>query len=100
MTNSEVEQALYCAKESAEITLCEECKLYETCDHSTRKDIAQIWVEALEENDKLKAEIERLKSRNCQTCANKGKCAIFDNFNIDYCSDWEKGGNNGNSKNR
>src|SRR5574344_693424 len=83
---------------------------------------------ALKENTKLKAEIEqlksefetyyklylasidarqiltecveRLKSRNCQTCANKGKCAIFDNFNIDYCSDWEKGGNNGNYKNR
>ena len=53
---------------------------------------------ALEENDKLKAEIEQLKSRTCQSCVNKGKCAIFDNFNIDYCSDWEKGGNNGNSK--
>lgn len=62
MTNSEIKQALYCAKESAEITLCEECKLYETCDHSTRKDIAQIWIEALEENDKLKAEIEQLKN--------------------------------------
>ena len=42
-------------------------------------------------NDKLKAEIEQLKSRTCQSCVNKGKCAIFDNFNIDYCSDWEKG---------
>ena len=49
-------------------------------------------------NDKLKAEIEQLKSRTCQSCVNKGKCAIFDNFNIDYCSDWEKGGSNGNSK--
>ena len=39
----------------------------------------------------MEGENERLKSRTCQSCANKGKCAIFDNFNIDYCSDWKKG---------
>ena len=58
----------------------------------------ELIISALEENNKLKAENERIKSRNCQSCVNKEKCAIFDNFNIDYCSDWEKGGNNGNSK--
>ena len=31
-----------------------------------------------------------LKGMTCGTCRNKGKCAIFDNFNIKYCSDWEK----------
>lgn len=32
-----------------------------------------------------------LKGMTCETCRNYGKCAIEDNFNIKYCSDWEKG---------
>lgn len=32
-----------------------------------------------------------VKGMTCDTCRNKGKCAINDNFNIRYCSDWEKG---------
>lgn len=31
-----------------------------------------------------------LKGMTCETCRNHGKCAIEDNFNIKYCSDWEK----------
>ena len=27
---------------------------------------------------------------SCDTCRNKGKCAIYDNFNIQFCSDWEE----------
>ena len=31
-----------------------------------------------------------LKGMTCETCRNHGKCAIEDNFNIKYCSDWER----------
>ena len=31
-----------------------------------------------------------LKSMTCENCRNKGKCAIYDNFNIKYCSDFER----------
>lgn len=61
MTNNEVKNALYCARQHAEETICEECDLYNVCDHSTTKDIARIWIKSLEEIDKLRAEIERLK---------------------------------------
>ena len=26
--------------------------------------------------------------QDCSQCRERGKCAIHDNFNIDYCSDW------------
>ena len=29
--------------------------------------------------------------KECSTCSDKGYCAIFDNFNIDYCSDYRGG---------
>ena len=32
--------------------------------------------------------LEKTSDKNCSRCINKGKCAIHDNFNIDYCSDW------------
>ena len=32
---------------------------------------------------------EIVKGMTCDTCRSKGMCAIFDNFNIRYCSDWE-----------
>ena len=50
------------------------------------------YCELRECNKKLESEIYQLKSRTCQSCVNKSTCAIFDNFNIDYCSDWEKCG--------
>ena len=28
---------------------------------------------------------------HCETCADRNKCAIHDNFNIKYCSDWQHG---------
>lgn len=31
-----------------------------------------------------------LKGMTCETCRDHGKCAIEDNFNIKYCSDWRK----------
>lgn len=33
---------------------------------------------------------EQINDRDCSKCRNKGTCAIYDNFNIHYCSDWEK----------
>ena len=32
--------------------------------------------------------LEKTSDKNCSKCIDKGKCAIHDNFNIDYCSDW------------
>ena len=32
--------------------------------------------------------LEKTSDKNCSMCIDKGKCAIHDNFNIDYCSDW------------
>lgn len=60
MTNNEVKNALYCARQHAEETVCEECDLYNICDHSTIKDMARIWIKSFEEIDKLRAEIEQL----------------------------------------
>lgn len=31
-----------------------------------------------------------LKGMTCETCRDHGKCDIEDNFNIKYCSDWER----------
>lgn len=31
-----------------------------------------------------------LAAKDCGNCVNKGKCAIYDNFNIDFCSDWRE----------
>ena len=35
--------------------------------------------------------LEKTSDKNCSKCVNKSKCAIHDNFNIDYCSDWRMG---------
>ena len=32
--------------------------------------------------------LEKQSDKNCSRCVNKNQCAIHDNFNIDYCSDW------------
>lgn len=32
--------------------------------------------------------LEKTSDKKCLMCIDKGKCAIYDNFNIDYCSDW------------
>lgn len=29
-----------------------------------------------------------LSVKECGNCMNKGKCSIYDNYNIDFCSDW------------
>ena len=31
------------------------------------------------------------KTLNCSNCADRNKCAIHDNFNIQYCSDYRPG---------
>jgi len=31
-----------------------------------------------------------LVEKNCLHCVEKDKCAIHDNFNIDFCSDWRE----------
>ena len=33
--------------------------------------------------------LEKLSDKNCSRCVDRNRCAIHDNFNIDYCSDWE-----------
>ena len=32
--------------------------------------------------------LEKTSDKECSKCIERGKCAIYDNFNIDYCSDW------------
>ena len=32
--------------------------------------------------------LQQTGDKECSRCINRGKCAIYDNFNIDYCSDW------------
>ena len=42
---------------------------------------------------KLGVTLERtalLVEKECKHCANRGKCSIYDNHNIDFCSDWEE----------
>ena len=43
------------------------------------------------ENCEYGMAIEALRQtadKDCSQCKDKGRCAIHDNFNIDYCSDW------------
>lgn len=42
---------------------------------------------------KLGITLERialLVEKECEHCADRSKCAIYDNFNIDFCSDWRE----------
>lgn len=32
--------------------------------------------------------LEKQSDKNCSRCADRNRCAIYKNFNIDYCSDW------------
>lgn len=34
--------------------------------------------------------LEKTSDKLCARCTHKNKCAIFDNFNVDYCSDWSE----------
>lgn len=44
---------------------------------------------AMLEARKLAAKmLEHTTDKDCSQCLDKGHCAIHDNFNIDYCSDW------------
>lgn len=45
------------------------------------------WKEAL--NTAIKS-LEKTSDKNCSKCIDKGRCAIYDNFYINYCSDWRK----------
>lgn len=48
-------------------------------------------VEYREQFESIKIAIESLEKTSdegCSRCIYRGKCTIFDNFNIDYCSDW------------
>lgn len=45
---NEIEQALYCMKESTEIVVCEACINFDNCNHTKQKEMAQLAVEALE----------------------------------------------------
>ena len=42
------------------------------------EDACMIGVEALRQT----------ADKDCSQCKDKDRCAIHDNFNIDYCSDW------------
>ena len=33
------------------------------------------------------AALEKNLTKNCSRCVDRNRCAIHDNFNIDYCSD-------------
>ena len=32
--------------------------------------------------------LRQTADNDCSQCRERGRCAIHDNFNIDYCSDW------------
>lgn len=38
--------------------------------------------------DRAIAALEKQSDKNCSRCVNRNRCAIHDNFNVDYCSDW------------
>jgi hypothetical protein len=45
------------------------------------------------EHEGLRLAKEALKKQSdtdCSRCRDRDKCAIHDNFNIDYCSDWSE----------
>ena len=56
-----------------------------------RPTIVEYWTYRPTEIEAAKLAIstlEKTSDKNCSMCIDKGKCAIHDNFNIDYCSDW------------
>lgn len=58
----------------------EECMNYKQFEDECIRDGVQF-------KDILKLK-DILKGMTCETCRDHGKCAIYDNFNIKYCSDW------------
>lgn len=34
------------------------------------------------------AALEKISDKNCSRCVDRNQCAIHNNFNINYCSDW------------
>ena len=34
--------------------------------------------------------LEKTADKECSRCQHRNRCSIFDNFNIDYCSDWSE----------
>ena len=51
----------------------------------------EIPIMLVQDIEALKLAIEALELtsvKECSTCLDKGCCAIFDNFNINYCSDY------------
>ena len=41
-------------------------------------------------NDLMELRMSMVPKATCNSCAELGRCAIYDNFNIEYCSDWRK----------
>lgn len=63
-----IENALYCMKESAEVTVCEECSKYYKCDHSLTKHYAEMAVDALEKQIPKKVIKTDICSQACPEC--------------------------------
>ena len=46
------------------------------------------WDEQEKATDLAISALEKQSDKNCSRCADRNRCAIHKNFNIDYCSDW------------
>lgn len=72
------QEAIYCMKVMAEEEVCEECKYYQSCDHTKQADMARIAISAMRElqelysigtAEELREAIE--KQKECKNCGYK-----------------------------
>lgn len=91
MDEKKVREAIYCMKEIAGETVCEECDNYYECDHTIMEDMARTAIEALEKQLPKKVEYDRGYINNGFTKYRMAKCPNCDRWHssrdeIIYCS--------------
>lgn len=91
-----IENALFCMKEMAEIEVCENCRNYHTCDHSTMEENARYAIEAIEKQIPKKVKMTAGKQfpfAKVGHCPNCGETVRGNMKHCDYCGqklDWSE----------
>lgn len=86
MNEKKVREAIYCMKEIAGETVCEECDNYYECDHTIMEDMARTAIEALEKQLAMKPnETAGVIYREFYECKNCGSEIEPLDIYEDYC---------------
>ncbi len=76
---AEIENALFCMRENAELTVCEDCSKYARCDHTLQKLYAEMAAEALEKQIPKNVVKNATCSQACPCCGHPVKWNFCEN---------------------